>query len=110
VVIRTHEKELLQLRSLIYSLRAEREGAKWLGLDFVLVPTEPGAQQTYRALSKGACINRSAGRWMDGFDQWTRSIGLVANPQHWCPLVPPGLTIPFSPIPNTHTTPHRPQS
>lgn len=54
VVIRTHEKQLLELRSLIYSLRAEREGAKWLDLDFVLVPTEPKAQETYRALTEGA--------------------------------------------------------
>lgn len=60
VVIRTHEKELLLLRSLIYGLRAQREAAaKWLGLDFVLVPTEPGAQETYRRLSEGPSVHGS---------------------------------------------------
>ena len=62
VVVRTHEKELLLLRSLIYSLRAEREGASWLDLDFVLVPTEPGAQETYRALREGGWL----GVWIGG--------------------------------------------
>jgi hypothetical protein len=54
VLIRTHEKELLQLRSLIFSLRSQRDRSRWLHVDFVLVPTEPGAQETYRALSEGA--------------------------------------------------------
>jgi len=86
VVVRTHEKELLLLRSLIYSLRAEREGSSWLDLDFVLVPTEPGAQETYRALREGGWLgvriggstNRSApsvhqsvvGGWVNWYDRF----------------------------------------
>ena len=58
VVVRTHEKELLELRSLIYSLRGQAQRQGWLTLDFVLVPTEPGAQATYRALREGAGSNR----------------------------------------------------
>lgn len=54
VVVRTHEKQLLELRSLIYSLRGQAQRLRWLKLDFVLVPTEPGAQATYRALTQGA--------------------------------------------------------
>lgn len=54
VVIRTHEKELLKLRSLIYSLRGQAQRLRWLALDFVLAPTEPGEQATYCALIEGA--------------------------------------------------------
>lgn len=62
MVIRTHKKALLQLRSLIYSLRGQ--AGDWLKLDFVLVPTGPGSQETYRALKQGPlkCVDWSVDR------------------------------------------------
>jgi len=53
VVVRTHPPELLQLRSLIYGMRAAAESRHWLRLDFVLVPTEPGSGVTYDRLQRG---------------------------------------------------------
>ncbi|EWM25935.1 hypothetical protein Naga_100134g8 [Nannochloropsis gaditana] len=50
VVIRTHAREQLQLRSLIYGLRAQSEGQAGFKADFVLVPTEPASLQTYQRL------------------------------------------------------------
>ena len=40
VVVRTHPKEGLLLRSLIYSLRAQGNSRPTMKVDFVLVPTE----------------------------------------------------------------------
>lgn len=54
VVIRTHAREQLQLRSLIYGLRAQSEGQAGFKADFVLVPTEPASYQTYQRLCNGA--------------------------------------------------------
>lgn len=52
VVIRTRESDVLRLQALIHSLR--RQAGDWLKVDFVLVPTQPGQQATYRALKQRA--------------------------------------------------------
>lgn len=50
VVIRTQAREELQLRSLIYSLRAQGQRKKGVQVDFVLVPTEPASLHVYQHL------------------------------------------------------------
>ena len=54
VVIRTQAREELQLRSLIYSLRAQGQGQEGVQVDFVLVPTEPASLHVYQRLRDGA--------------------------------------------------------
>lgn len=56
VVIRTHTREELQLRSLIYSLRAQGQGLEGVQVDFVLVPTEPASLPVYQRLRDGAYL------------------------------------------------------
>jgi len=56
VVIRTHLREELQLRSLIYSLRAQGQGQEGVQVDFVLVPTEPASVSVYQRLRDGAYL------------------------------------------------------
>jgi hypothetical protein len=56
VLVRTHGNDELQLRSLLHGLRSQRDRSRQLWLDFVLVPTEPGAQEKYRELREGGWL------------------------------------------------------
>jgi len=54
VVVRMRDpSEDMQLRSLLYALRAQAEGEPWLRVDFVLVPTQAPAMQHLREVQEG---------------------------------------------------------
>lgn len=51
VVVRTQQKELSNLPSLIQSIREQAAGS--FKVDFVLVPSEPGQYETFRGVKQG---------------------------------------------------------
>lgn len=79
VVLRMRDPaEDMQLRSLLYALRAQAEREPWLRLDFVLVPTQAPAVQHLREVQEGerlcalaACVDRRRdGGYRDSEPGW----------------------------------------